>query len=141
MYNFEGLWYQFKFSPALLFFLPGLLIFIRCITVKDKKNIVLVGLSLILLTYLNFTNINSIVNPDVKVYEGVFVDDYSRQRPVHAFNTWRYIFDNKSFYSNPKYLPFEPEKGVRYRVSYEAGNDIIVKIESIGDGNTNTEDG
>ena len=137
MYNFESLWYQFKFSPALLFFLPGLLIFIRCIIVKDKKNIVLVGLSLILLTYVNFININSIVNPDIKVYEGVFVDDYSRQRPVHAFYTWRYLFDNKSFYANPKLLPFEPEKGKEYRVFYEDANDIIVKIEPID----NTGDG
>ena len=131
MYNFDGLWYQLKFSPAMLFFLPGLILFIRCIIIKDKKNIVLVGLGLILLTYVNFTNINSIANPDIKVYEGVFVEDYSRQRPVHAFSTWRYLFDNKSFYANPKYLPVEPEKGVKYRVSYETGNDIIVNIEPV----------
>ena len=135
MYNFDGLWYQLKYAPPTLLFIPFLVWFIISIKKKNRKNFYISFFALIYFIVLTFINLNSIICPDIKVYEGVFVADYSRGAGYHAPFTWEYYFKgdgNAEFlYFPAKLLPFEFEEGKKYRVFYEDANDIIVKIETI----------
>lgn len=144
MYNFDGLWYQLKYAPTTLFLIPFLVLFIISIIKKNKKNFYFYLASLILFSALTFKNVNSIINPDIKVYEGVFVEDYSWRTSYHAPFIWEFCFEGsgkiKGLYLPARQLPFELEKGKEYKVFYEDANDIIVKIEPIGDV-CNTGDG
>ncbi len=138
MYNFDGLWYQLKYAPTTLFFIPFLIWFIISIKKKNRKNFYISFFALIYFIVSIFINLNSILNPNIKVYEGVFVEDYSRGAGYHAPFTWEYYFKGDGdaeylYYPARRLLPFEFEKGNRYRVFYEDANDIIVNIELIED--------
>lgn len=138
MYNFDGLWYQLKYAPPVLFFIPFLVWLFISIKKKNKKNFYISFLALIFFMVLIFINLNSILNPNIKVYEGVFVEDYSRGTARHAPFTWEYYFKGDGgaeflYLPSGSILSFELEKGNKYRVFYEDANDIIVKIELIED--------
>lgn len=148
MYNFDGLWYQLKYAPTTLFFIPFLILFIISIR-KNKKDFYFYLASLILFSFLSFKNINSVINPDIKMYEGVFVEEYSWHPSYYAPFIWQFSFEVegddkvKCLYFPAKILPVELEKGKEYRVFYEDANDIIVKIEPIektGDGSLSSDE-
>lgn len=137
MYNFDGLWYQLKYAPTTLFFIPFLVLFIIAIVKKNKKDFYIFLAALILFSFLSFKNVNSIINPDIKVYEGVYVEEYSDNPSYLANFNWMYCFKGsektKGLFFPAKLLSWELEKGNKYRVYYEDANDIIVNIELIED--------
>lgn len=74
-------------------------------------------------------------NPEIVTCEGRFKSEHQRRRAAPAYVFYLDLTTPETFYldshTRKEVIPFELEKGMLYRIGYEARSNIIVAIEPI----------
>lgn len=151
MYMLDGLEYRLKLY-GIFFLTAGLL----CVIISkfwrfnkndkskyqkkgsfDKKTLILGIVCFIISISSSGYYFYKIQNPEISVYEGVFIEEHRKGRNINLFNI-KFTFDggenpNPSFeldaFSKKKIYNEDFEKTSKHKIFYEDDTNIIVKVE------------